>query len=207
MDVASTVGITFAAVATLLCFSYLFKDNAGFHTIESIFIGSSVAYALVFALDAIKRMAIAPLSQGKVMYIIPIILGLLYFARLEPKLGWTSRYSTALLIGVGTGLAMRNVLQVNLLKQIESAVTFKTGPLGPLNTVITIVGTLAGVCYFLFTVEPKGPLKQPYNYLTRFGRVILMICFGTMYGNTVLGRFSLFIGRLQFLLWDWLKLI
>jgi hypothetical protein len=31
-----------------------------------------------------------------------------------------------------------------------------------------------------------------------------MIAFGAMFGNTVMARLSLFIGRMQFLLKDWL---
>ncbi len=31
-----------------------------------------------------------------------------------------------------------------------------------------------------------------------------MIAFGAMFGNTVMARLSLFIGRMQFLLQDWI---
>ena len=38
----------------------------------------------------------------------------------------------------------------------------------------------------------------------RIGRYIMMIGFGTAFGNTVQGRISLFLNRLSFLLTDWM---
>jgi hypothetical protein len=37
--------------------------------------------------------------------------------------------------------------------------------------------------------------------------MIMMIAFGSAFGNTVMGRLSLFIGRLQYLLGDWLGIL
>ena len=51
--------------------------------------------------------------------------------------------------------------------------------------------------YFFFSVEHRHPLiREP----ARLGRWLLMLTFGIVFGNTVMGRFSLFISRLDFLL-------
>jgi hypothetical protein len=38
----------------------------------------------------------------------------------------------------------------------------------------------------------------------RLGRVMLMVCLGAMFGNTVMTRMAYLIERLQFLYEDWL---
>lgn len=207
IDYASMIGIHVAAIFTIACLSFLFKDNVVFHTVESIFIGTSVAYIMIFAIEAIRKTAWVPLSRGELIWIFPMILGFMYLTRLVPPIRWISRYSVSLLVGIGTGLATRAVLQVNLLAQIEDTVRIKEfTATSIINTTIILVGVILGILYFVFTFRPKGSLEPLFDYLTKGGRVIIMAAFGSMYGNTVLGRFSLLIGRLQFLLWDWLKL-
>ena len=38
-------------------------------------------------------------------------------------------------------------------------------------------------------------------------RYVMMIAFGALFGNAVMGRMSLMIGRVHFLLADWLGLV
>jgi hypothetical protein len=54
--------------------------------------------------------------------------------------------------------------------------------------------------YFFFSFEHKHTVVRGS---ARMGRWLLMICFGVIFGNTVMGRMSLFIDRLMFLLNDW----
>jgi len=208
MSLPDTIGMWIAVFGTLACWSFLYKDNRVFHAVESLFIGTAAAYQMVYALDAVRTIAIDPLVlKGQIVYVIPLVLGFLYLARVHPKFSWPSRYPIALLIGVGFGLATRTVLQVNLLRQIASAVTIiSSDPMGLFSTLVTVAGTLGGVAYFLFTYQPKGGQERIFRTVTRFGRIILMVAFGAMYGNTILGRASLLIGRLQFILWDFLHL-
>ena len=51
--------------------------------------------------------------------------------------------------------------------------------------------------------EHKGFL----GYTSRLGIIFIMIGFGASFGYTVMARVSLLIGRIQFLLGDWLGLI
>ena len=57
--------------------------------------------------------------------------------------------------------------------------------------------------YFFFTLEKKGV----QGAVSKVGRYVMMIAFGAAFGNTVMARVSLFLGRMQFLLGDWLKMI
>ncbi|MCU0726945.1 MAG: hypothetical protein MUE73_14325 [Planctomycetes bacterium] len=68
---------------------------------------------------------------------------------------------------------------------------------------ILIVGTFCALMYFFFSVPHTGAVGR----VARFGVLFLMIGFGASFGYTVMGRLSLLIGRVLFLLKDWLGLI
>jgi len=57
--------------------------------------------------------------------------------------------------------------------------------------------------YFFFSMEHKGIIGG----VSKIGVWFLMIAFGASFGFTVMARMSLLIGRIQFLLRDWLGLI
>ena len=65
---------------------------------------------------------------------------------------------------------------------------------------LTVVGMLCVLIYFFFSVEHKGVLK-PISYT---GVIYLMIYFGASFAYTMMGRFSLLIERINFLINDWL---
>jgi hypothetical protein len=68
---------------------------------------------------------------------------------------------------------------------------------------ILIVGVIATLTYFFFSKEHKGIIGG----VAKIGIVYLMIGFGASFGYTVMARVSLLIGRMQFLLEDWLGVI
>ena len=70
-----------------------------------------------------------------------------------------------------------------------------------LGTLTLLVGTVAVLYYFFFSVERKRLGKATSNV----GIWFLMVSFGASFGFTVMGRLALLIDRLQFLMEDWLK--
>ena len=62
---------------------------------------------------------------------------------------------------------------------------------GTLSNILLLLGLLAGLIYFYFSIEQKGPVGR----VSRFGVWVLMIGFGASFGYTVQGRISLAIGR------------
>jgi hypothetical protein len=63
---------------------------------------------------------------------------------------------------------------------------------------------LTVMSYFFFSVPHEGKGGRALGRSATLGRWFLMIAFGAMFGNTVMARISLFIGRVYFLLGDWL---
>ena len=138
--------------------------------------------------------------------LIPIAIGLLYFSALSPRQTWLIRYPSAILIGIGSGLAIPNVLRANIFEQtrgtIEPFAAIHAGTLsgwGVFEAVLMVVGVVCTLTYFFFSVEHRGPV----NWLSKVGIAFLMIGFGSAFGNTVMGRVALLIQRVDFLLNDW----
>ena len=72
-----------------------------------------------------------------------------------------------------------------------------------LDRLIIMIGSVAVLFYFFFSLEHKGTVGA----VSRAGIVFLMVAFGASFGYTVMARESLLIGRFQFLLGDWLGLL
>jgi hypothetical protein len=69
-----------------------------------------------------------------------------------------------------------------------------------LNNLIVFVGVLTVLCYFFFSKKHEGA----FGRFATLGIWFLMVSFGAAFGYTVMGRVSLLIGRLNFLVNGWL---
>ena len=76
-------------------------------------------------------------------------------------------------------------------------------PATTLGNWLLIVGLLTTLIFFFFSKEHKGALGGA----ARVGIYFLMVSFGASYGYTVMARVSLLIGRVMFLLDNWLGLL
>jgi hypothetical protein len=72
------------------------------------------------------------------------------------------------------------------------------GALTPLDNLVLIVGVLAVLVYFYFSIEHR----RAVGAISRLGVWYLMLGFGAAFGYTVMGRVSLLIGRMNYLFID-----
>ena len=215
-----TLGIWIAALLTLCILSFLYKDNPFYRFAEHLFVGLSAAYWVVYSYyNILWPNLIQPLfGQGQLLLIIPLILGIMMIMKLFPKVGWMSRWPLAFIVGSYSGYHLITYLQSNAVEQvratlvpfiqIESWKSLFTNPgvmtfLNAIAIPVVIVGVITGVIYFFFSKEHKGV----FGGLARIGVWFLMIAFGASFGYTVMARISLLIGRMYFLLHNWLHLI
>ena len=207
-----TLGIWIAALGTLAIFSFLFKENPVYRSIEHIFVGLSAGIGIFWGYDSIRQNAWNPVfnpAEGdprKYLMIIPMILGILLFTRFIDNVKWVSRIPLGFIIGIGSALAIRGVIGASFMDQIIA--TMKMPLWGQMtkfafDSLLFVVGILGTLIYFFFSREQKGLLK----YGSSIGKWTMMIAFGAAFGNTVMGRVSLLIGRVYFLLGEWLQII
>jgi len=201
------------AFLTLGILSFLYKDNAWYKLSEAVFVGISAGFwfATLFWDNLVGKF-----WDGKgeePMLWVGAALGLLMLFRLLPKVGWLSRWPLAFIVGATSGLWLMNYLASNIMSQVQATILpvfssgFGAGFDADLATIVgnlvIFVGTFTGLVYFFFSKEHKGV----FGGAARVGIFFIMITFGASFGYTVMSRMSLLIGRIDFLLGDWLGMI
>ena len=222
---ANTAGIWVAAILTLAVLSFLARDNPAYKIAESLLVGVSAAYWMVVAFwevlvpnllgrllpRLVQAWALPGLGSGpEPLYLVPLALGVLLLWRLAPRGAWVSRWPLAFIVGVFCGLRLVTYMHADFLSQIRNTIV----PLvvvgdggfslwGSLRNLTVVVGVLACLVYFFFSIEHRGVVGKA----ARLGTWFLMITFGAAFGYTVMGRIALLAIRLEFLFDDWLWLI
>jgi hypothetical protein len=174
-------------------------------------VGVSAGYYVVLNYFSVVRPNLLdPLFHGgphtDFLLVIPLVLGVLLFSRFFPKGDWLSRWSIALILGVYPALRITGFGQGDFVEQIHGTMLplWVPGHLGTtIGNWILIVGLLTTLIFFFFSKEHKGALGGT----ARVGVYFLMVSFGASYGYTVMARISLLIGRVMFLLHDWLGVL
>jgi hypothetical protein len=238
--------ITLAAFLTLAIMSFMYQDNPYYKFAEHLFVGISAAYWMVMGFwstivgNLVPRISVGlseffrvPFLGGELdlglfsipyqlLYLIPILMGLLLLMRLVPKVGWLSRWPLAFIVGTFAGLNLVRYLQSDFIKQISAtfvSLVVDWQGLGAFfsnlslaadgqfvamfGNLVIFVGVMCGLVYFFFSKEHTGL----FGTASRVGIWILMVTFGASFGYTVMGRISLLVGRLTFLFRDWFGII
>ena len=229
-EMAKSIGIIVAAGLTLVMYSFLYRDNPLFKIVENLYVGVALGYGAVMTWrmalreEVYKPLFMAPtteaLTEALLRRTVPIILGVLLTMRISRKHAWLSRYAYCPLVGWGAGVGISVVTHSLVLRQLHAAIAplqeaVVKGSWDPLTgqwflnaflpfnaSLAVLIGTVAVLFYFFFSVE-HGPAGKA---VSKVGIWFLMVSFGASFGNTVMARLSLLIGRVQFLLFQWLKM-
>lgn len=222
MDLLDVAGTLVAMVLTLFVFSYLLGDNLLYRLAEYLFVGVAVGYAVVVAFHSVLGpKLLVPLAEelkkgadansGQILLLLTaLVLGLLLLTKPLRRLSWMGSLSVALLLGVGTALAIGGALLGTLLPQVSATADvsyyverYGSG-LGLFSGVIVLVGVIGVLFYFYFGAGGEGRLAQLRQQLVQtwggLGRWFIFIAFGAILATTFMSRLSLLAGRVQFLL-------
>ncbi len=196
--------IWIAAICTIAIFSYLWRENPLYRLFEHIFVGVSVGYSLNILWFNLLQPKLEPLvTEGRYSLLIPVFLGLLMLFRFSQKHAWISFWPLAFLIGFA-GYSIPANMDTFILKQMAATVSVPMDTMPHIiNGLIIFLGTLACLVYFYFSIPHKGVVGK----LATTGSMLLMVSFGASFGFTVMARISLLIGRVLFLLRDWLGIV
>ena len=206
--VSTDVGIWIGAILTLCCYSYYIsnKQNAAFRFAQSTLVGASLGMSIVLIIAKnVDQLALLKIRQGDWTYAIPVVLGLLIYFRFVPRREYLARIPVAIIVSAALGLAARATMDSEVFRMISGTANLLirgVSPFDAFSNTVVIFGVLVTISYFFFTLNPKVAGKLgPVNTL---GRYFLMIYFGSKYGSTLLSRMTFLLGRLQFLVFDWL---
>jgi len=206
MAISMDPSVWVAALLTIFIYTIAFKDNPFYRFAEHVLVGLSSGYLFIVTWRFIYDQTITPFSTGKGMLVAgtSLVLGVLIFTKFSKRLTWLSNLSIAVLVGTATGLTLRGYLFAQLLDQITASIVpiVKLQPFDMVNTILSLIIVVGTLTYFLFSLEHKGPV----GILAKIGRYGMMAAFGAAYGGTVMTRLTIFIQRVQYLLFTWLGL-
>jgi lipoprotein signal peptidase len=194
-----------AVFFTLGIYSILYRENPWYRIAESVYLGVAVGYGVSVDLLYIRNQWSGQWSASAgmiLLFAIVIIIGLMWYGRFTKSTFYLYRWPLAIVVGTGIGLALRTVIDAQFLQQIVAQVKtpfFVAGNMGAtINNILIQIMVPSVLLYFWFT----GTIREsaPMKIVEKIARYTMMAGFGSAYGYTVLTRYSLFIGRSQFLL-------
>ena len=220
MNLSPELSVWIASAMTLFILSFLYRDNPFFRFAESTFAGVSLGYYIGNTFDqTLVPNLVRPLLLGPsaisgapdprlrfVILLIAMGVGVLLYARYISRIAWLARWSLGIYVGYFMGLYMMQKLQGEVQPQTADTIISLAHGIGNfgafVNSFVVVVGVLAVLVYFFFSAEHKGAMGS----VSRLGIWFLMVSFGAAFGYTIMGRVSILIGRVNFLLTQWLGL-
>jgi hypothetical protein len=196
------------AFFTIALYTTAFKENPVYRFVEHLYVGLYAGYMVVINWFNYGRPTITTyiMKNGQWEFVIPILVGLLIYTRYFKSVAWMSRYTMSFVLGYGAGYILKTDFKSLFLTQMVA--TFRplwvAGNLqATFNNWVLVFGVLGVLSYFFFTSKRTGII----GVSNQIGKWIMMVAFGSAFGNTVMARVALFLGRLQFLMGDWLHLL
>jgi len=190
---------------TMTIYTLLYKENPWYRLAESVYLGVAVGYSVAFDLRYLRDQWGGQWSTSSTMmilYALAILIGLLWYFRFVRKYFFLYRWPLAIIVGTGIGMALRTVIFTQFINQIRAQANLLLWVPGDwlktMNNIIIAVTVPCVLLYFWFTggARESGPMK----IVERIARYTMMAGFGSAFGYTVLARYSLLIGRSQYLL-------
>ena len=199
------IAVWAAVFFTLGIYSILYRENPWYRIAESVYLGVAVGYAVGQDLKYIRDQWGGQWSSSAGMmfaFVVVMIVGILWYARFIKSYFYLYRWPLAIVVGTGIGMALKTVVFSQFLDQIVSQANtpfFVAGDMvQTINNILVQIMVPSVLLYFWFTGETRD--SAPMKVVEKIARYTMMAGFGSAYGYTVLTRYSLFIGRSQYLL-------
>lgn len=174
--------VYFAAII-LMCWTVLYKSNPLSKSMSHLSLGLMLAWWMKGCIDSLIKDVLVPASQGNLMRITVLVLGLLMFARYYEGIAFTSKWPLAILAGIGTAIASRGAIPGMVLSQIKVGTFIGPDIVTNINNIIIWIGCISTLVYFIFSVE-RGPVL---GGISKIGQVFMMLSFGTVFGALLTG--------------------
>jgi hypothetical protein len=183
-----------------------------------MFIGLATGYTIYTTWnDVLKPNWWEPMvKEGRWWMALFFPAGLLFYTIYSRKHAWMSRLIFGIFFGAAAGLTFQafaayyfplasSVVKLSLINPPEGHApgAYALSPISAtLNNLLFLVIIVSVMSYFFFSFEQTNKIIKGTS---RLGRFILMFAFGAIFGSTIGARMNLLIGRLYFLIHDWIK--
>lgn len=202
--VSMEVGVWIGALWIFLVYSFTLRDTPLFRFCEATMTGVATGVLTVIGVDNARKLAWLPLvEKGAYINLIPLVLGLLLFARISRRHAHFSRVPIAIMIGAGLGLGFTRNISSMVVGQLQGIMQpLPETPLGIFNTIMLLAGLIGTLLVFTYTAERKGP----FGAATKIGQYLMMIAMGSNFGSLVTMRATYVVTRLQLVFYELLGL-
>ncbi|HUT74801.1 MAG TPA: hypothetical protein VM221_08205 [Armatimonadota bacterium] len=204
---AGTLAVWLSAIATLAIYSILYRENVVFRFFEHVLVGLATGYGFYIVItQVLEPKWWNPLAlEHKWYWVFALLVAAMFYTVYSKRWSWMNRLAVGTFIGLAAGYGMVGFV-TELAPQLKAS--FKplwshSAPYVQANSLLFFITIITVMSYFFFSFEQRHPVVKGS---TRLGRWLLMVAFGAIFGNTVMGRMSLLIDRLEFLLHHWLRI-
>lgn len=217
-QIVATLTTWLGALCTLGIYSVLYRENKVFRVFEHLFLGLATGYTIATTWnDILKPRWWKPMvDEGRWWFLFAVPASLLFYMVYSKRHNWMSRVIFGFFFGAAAGQSFQAFASLYF-PQIQATVNVRfidppeaqapdayalTPFSAALNNLLGLAILASVMTYFLFSFEQKGKVVPA---VSRFGRYVLMFAFGSIFGSTIMARMSLLIGRMYFLIHDWVQ--
>lgn len=201
-------------ILTLMVFSYLFGDNSLFRFVSALFIGATTGYFFVILVfQVVLPRLVAPILNGSVITLIPLLLSGLLLLKLSPRLAKFGNISMAYLVGTGAAVAIGGAVLGTLFGQIKGTLTafdilqHSTGT-SPVFLILEgafmLVGTIATLVYFNFGAKNTPQKGSKRGWITSIfawiGQFFIAITLGAVFAGVLTTAITALVERSDFVI-------
>jgi hypothetical protein len=201
---------------TLFVFSYLLGDNVLYRLATHLLVGLTAAYVAILAVESVilpwlDFTLLSPTGENSVglrlVGVLPLLVGVSLLMKLSPNTSRLGNLGLALIIGVGTSVALVGAVIGTLIPMVESTgESYETQ--NSLNATLLVVGTVSTLIHFQYLarrrVDGRIVRRWPVRFLAAIGGGFIALTFGALYGGVLLTSLNVFGGvvaeQLTFLL-------
>ena len=190
------------AFCTVAMYSVLYGENRLYRFMEHLFIGLAAGYGVYITWSELlyPKWWQPMVNEGRWTLIFAAIAGSMFYFVYSKRHFWISRIIFGIFMGLAAGGIFREFYEIYFPQMRASMRPIAGSPTEILNAILFYLILLSCMSYFFFSFEHKNKVIKGSASL---GRWLLMIGFGSIFGATIMGRLTLFIGRFNFLVNKW----
>lgn len=190
------------AFCTIAIYSVLYGENRLYRFMEHLFIGLAAGFGVYMTWSQVlqPKWWLPMVTEGKWEWIFATVAGSMFYFVYSKRHFWISRIIFGIFMGLASGGIFREFYEIYFPQLLASMRPIAGSVTTVANTLLFYVILLSCMSYFFFSFAHKNRFVRNTSSL---GRWLLMIGFGSIFGATIMGRLTLFIGRFNFLVSDW----
>jgi ABC-type antimicrobial peptide transport system permease subunit len=194
-------------ILTLMVFSYVLGDNFLYRLAAYVFVGLTAGYVTVITWNSVLMPWVRQtiLSGGGpavvILGAVPLVLGASLLFKGTNRFGRLGGVALALLIGVGTSVALVGSVSGTLIPLAAGAAR---PDLDLPSFLISIIGVVCALVYFQYSSRraPSGEPRRalPISLMAAIGQIFIVVTLGALYAAAILTSLVVFTDRVAYLI-------